>query len=403
MKKFLKVLLFLILLGVGIFLIDKYQKKNLQSDPVSTQTAPVVSPSQKPAIIEESKVKEKQISQKTGPKEMVYSFQYKDQEYEFSQTLYKSIYDFYVSQPKVYIYSGEIPQGWEDEYYGIFLQQAKNDASIQEIVSKFREFQKQRNLTDDQLVELAVVFVQSFFYDSFRAKEILKGSKGIKPRYPYEVLYEKKAVCSGKSFLLAALLRELNYGAALFEYPQQNHMAVGVLCPVEYSTEGTGYCYIETTTLGHNIGVVPTLDEQSNEAVSREQIDASQEDSSILDQIKPSNVRVFQKTQGKTYEGVGKTFSLMKEMEGLELEIPTSKKNLLAIKKSISQKQDKLREMEKELNQYKNTDDSKYNKLVPDYNELVNQIKEEVKVYNQKVIEFNQKVDRYNAIIKELK
>lgn len=66
-------------------------------------------------------------------------------------------------------------------------------------------------------------------------------------RYPYEVLYDNEGVCGEKSELLAFLLRELGYGVVFFYYQEENHEAIGIKCPVEYSLDGSGYCFIETS------------------------------------------------------------------------------------------------------------------------------------------------------------
>ena len=51
-------------------------------------------------------------------------------------------------------------------------------------------------------------------------------------KYPYEILYENKGVCSDKSRLLACLLKELGFGCVLFVYNSENHEAVGIKCPI---------------------------------------------------------------------------------------------------------------------------------------------------------------------------
>ncbi|MCX6774110.1 MAG: hypothetical protein NTY68_03900 [Candidatus Micrarchaeota archaeon] len=43
-------------------------------------------------------------------------------------------------------------------------------------------------------------------------------------------------------------MKDLGYGVALFSFEPENHMAVGIRCPIEYSYRGTGYCFVETTT-----------------------------------------------------------------------------------------------------------------------------------------------------------
>jgi hypothetical protein len=67
-------------------------------------------------------------------------------------------------------------------------------------------------------------------------------------RYPYEVLYDEMGFCDEKSRLLALVLEELTMGVVLFNYPSEEHMAVGIECPSQYDYENLGYCYIETLT-----------------------------------------------------------------------------------------------------------------------------------------------------------
>lgn len=94
----------------------------------------------------------------------------------------------------------------------------------------------------DDRARIAVSLVQHLDYDDARAAEPYYGV-----RYPYETLYLERGVCSDKSVLLAALLGELGFGVALFQFDAENHMAVGLLCPAGYDHRGTGYAFVEST------------------------------------------------------------------------------------------------------------------------------------------------------------
>lgn len=65
--------------------------------------------------------------------------------------------------------------------------------------------------------------------------------------FPYEVLYNQRGVCGNKSILLAAVLKGLGFGSALFLYESEFHMAVGIRAPKEYCYRKTGYAFIEST------------------------------------------------------------------------------------------------------------------------------------------------------------
>jgi hypothetical protein len=71
-------------------------------------------------------------------------------------------------------------------------------------------------------------------------------------KYPYEVLYDMKGVCCEKSGLLAFLLRELDFGVAVFDF--SDHRAVGIRS--RNGNFGTDYAYIETTD-DYHVGEIP--------------------------------------------------------------------------------------------------------------------------------------------------
>jgi TPR repeat len=95
---------------------------------------------------------------------------------------------------------------------------------------------------DDQ-VRIAVSLVQKIPYD-----EDVINSDSLEIRYPYQTLFDNKGVCCEKSVLLAYILRELGYGTVLFDFPEEQHTAVGIKVVTQYSYKNTGYAFIETTT-----------------------------------------------------------------------------------------------------------------------------------------------------------
>ena len=99
---------------------------------------------------------------------------------------------------------------------------------------------------EDQ-VRIAVSIVQNILYNESEKKIIIGDTQINYPPYPYEVLYDVQGLCDGKSKLLAFLLKEMGYGVVLFYYPLENHDAVGIKCPLKYSLNNSGYCFIETT------------------------------------------------------------------------------------------------------------------------------------------------------------
>ncbi len=110
---------------------------------------------------------------------------------------------------------------------------------LDELVSSI----KSKTSNNDDRARIAINLVQQIPYDYSRLY-----STNFRGRSPYEVLYENKGVCGEKSKLLAYLLRELGYGVVLFEFSSENHMAVGIKSPVQYSYKNSGYAFIESTS-----------------------------------------------------------------------------------------------------------------------------------------------------------
>lgn len=348
------------------------------------------------------------ISDFSGLKRGNFTWKYNSVAYSVSPDLYQSVHAFYQNRPKVFKYHSEnLPAGWKEQYFGMFLAPAENDKVFLEIAGSIREQGQKNKLTDDQIVELALAFVQSIPYDDERAKIILDASRENKnndalPKYPYETVYEKKGVCSDKSFLAAILIRELGYGATLFEYSDANHMAIGIECPIEYSTDNTGYCYAETTAPGHRIGIIPQLDNMSK-AVPRKELSYFSAESENGPEGKPLvNPAIYQKTSGKIYQTVISTYKIQKELSrldgvlaGMRSQLKTMRKNLVSIEEQIKDLDDKMDDHKRD----KKYDE--YNDSIPKYNSLVKDYKKKVKDYNAKVGEYNDTVNYYNKLIKE--
>ncbi|HBR72084.1 MAG TPA: hypothetical protein DEA27_04785, partial [Candidatus Moranbacteria bacterium] len=291
---------------------------------------------------------------------------------------------------------------WEEEYYGMFIGQNEKDSSIVNLSGAIKEIGEKNKLSKDQIAELVLAFVQSIPYDDKKAENILSKTGNETMSYPYELLYENKGVCSDKSFLATVLLRSLGYGTTLFVYENENHMAIGIQCPEEYSTYGSGYCYAETTSVGNKIGIVPELKTGVGKAVGEQQLEYFSEDQNSSDgKVVLTEVKIFQKTVGEEYRGIIQTIKTNKEIETLKIEISALSGELKKLKNTVDEYEKDLADRKKELDKYlKNDEVDKYNKGVKKYNEVLEDYKDEVKSYNDKVALYNKKVARYNYLIK---
>lgn len=149
--------------------------------------------------------------------------------------VYGGLSDYLSKIPRSYICSPKCPT--QEQIYQGYLNEFQQKAELDNLVSLIDTM----DLTKDDKARVAVSIVQNIPYDyiSFRGT--------LKDRYPYEVLYTNTGVCGEKSRLLAYILRGLGFGVVLFNYNIENHMAVGIACPIEYSFNQTGYCFIEST------------------------------------------------------------------------------------------------------------------------------------------------------------
>lgn len=103
------------------------------------------------------------------------------------------------------------------------------------------ELRKTSKNDEDQAIN-AIRLVQAIPYDyAAFSSGVITG------KYPYEVLYTQKGVCSEKVQLLAYLLRGLDYSVAVLRFNEESHDAIGIKCPPKYQYKSTGYCFVEAT------------------------------------------------------------------------------------------------------------------------------------------------------------
>jgi len=124
------------------------------------------------------------------------------------------------------------------QYYLKYINEPDQKKTLDSLVNSI----KSTSFTKDDQARIAISLVQNIPYDYTRLYTVTGST-----RYPYQVLYENTGVCGEKSLLMAYLLRELGYGVVLFEFKSENHMAVGIKSPSQYSYKNSGYAFIEPT------------------------------------------------------------------------------------------------------------------------------------------------------------
>ena len=156
-------------------------------------------------------------------------------------TVYKGILNHFTNKSRIITYKGERPS-----LKDFILKDINDSVQKQALMPLVVEIQNIAKDKDTQ-AKIAISFIQRIPYGNLQ-EQVLFNRKGIQDyRYPYEVVYDNKGVCGEKSELLILLLKELGFGTASFYYKYENHVAVGIRCPIEKSFNKSGYCFVETT------------------------------------------------------------------------------------------------------------------------------------------------------------
>lgn len=119
----------------------------------------------------------------------------------------------------------------------VYYRQYVSDPVQRSYLDAFVENLNDRSTLRPERARIAVSLIQHIPY-----------AETTRTLYPYEVLYYDMGKCEDKSILMAYVLSEMGYGTALLLYYPEHHMALGLKCPKQYSIDGSGYCFIETTT-----------------------------------------------------------------------------------------------------------------------------------------------------------
>ena len=319
------------------------------------------------------------------PETVTFNWKYKSLRYTLTETLYKTAYNYYhdLTPKECYCSRDNCVNNLQakQECYRGFLKEADGDNTISQLALKIQSLGERSNLNDDEIVELTVAFVQSIPYDEERGKKMLSSpdinstnSHDLRPlKYPYETLFENKGICSDKSILAAALIKQLGYGVSLLGYPTEKHMALGIKCLKDYSSYNSGYCYTEVTNLGYRIGVMPS---RTNLSFSDMTIQPYGGQHEIQDQgAELGTPEIYEISDGKSYTKITDTVRMEQERQSLL--------------KTINEEKNQLEYYKTQLDFYQETDDYEdYNMLVPQYNALVRS--------------YNNTVNKYNNLLKNL-
>lgn len=320
------------------------------------------------------------------------SWRYSLEVFNLNLNLKNSLYSAYNNSQKTFYYTGNLSDSAaREQFYNLFFTKKSGDTVIKDLISYAQGVASQRSWSQDQVLEFLMALIQYIPYDHDKLNE-----NPMKPNYPYETIYKNSGICSDKTFLAVAVLRELGYGAAILDFPAANHSAAGVACPLADSINNSGYCYIETTDY-FPIGVIPPSLSGGVAVVDSNNLN------NLFSTQSVGKMEIFQKTNGLTYQGIKNTKEIVVTLRGLEELITTQKPTLEQKERDLDAQQSSLLIQQEQLLIYKNSGDiAAYNNLVVVYNEEVNKYNINLNIYRQEIANFNQLVAEYNQGLNKL-
>jgi hypothetical protein len=127
------------------------------------------------------------------------------------------------------------PDTINEQFYGAMINDPTQETLYQDLIGQFRKIRAERNLTDDEYLELMTTYVQMIPYRS---------GENSPPKYPVELVADTMGDCDDKALLLAGLLAREGYPVVLFKFGPESHMALGVGSDA-FPYKSTNYTYIE--------------------------------------------------------------------------------------------------------------------------------------------------------------
>lgn len=188
----------------------------------------------------------------------VYTFPFEQSQITISSPVDASVYTGAKSADK-YTYSrGNISDNTlATDTYLSMINDPNQEEFYTDLIADLRSVREKQGLNDDEYLELITVFVQSIRYETISENP---------PKFPIETYVEKSGDCDDKSLLLAGILSREGYKVALLSFPNESHMAIGVVCSgTDY--KNTGYAFVETTELSF-VGVPTETLEGGTQLVS---------------------------------------------------------------------------------------------------------------------------------------
>lgn len=149
----------------------------------------------------------------------------------------------------------------QSQNYDIYVSDPYGTGVINYIVDVLKNLEEENDLSEREVVDLAVAFVQGMNY----TRDKVTSGFNQYTYYPVETLIERGGDCEDSTILLASILRQMDYDVillGLWNTEPEAHMALGVkgdesIPGTYYKHNDDPYYYVETTGEGWGIGEMP--------------------------------------------------------------------------------------------------------------------------------------------------
>lgn len=185
------------------------------------------------------------VSGQSASIEQRYTWQYAGRTWRLTHQYSTEHYRFFRTLPRILDYTE----------YAEYVNDPRDDGQLQSLIDELERLAADAGLDVWEKLNLVIAFVQSIPYVSEPCEY---------PRYPLEMLVERKGDCEDAAILAAALLQQMHLDVVLLAFLEEDHMAIAIRVappsPVEdpiYSWNGGAYYYLEPTSIGWEIGEVP--------------------------------------------------------------------------------------------------------------------------------------------------
>lgn len=323
-----------------------------------------------------------------GQKAVRFNFRYKNKNYYLDQVYRDDLYNSYRNSNRTLYYSpSNPPANPRESYYEIFLTLKVGDNSIDNLVNDLRKLATSEGFNDNETVEFVMALIQFIPYDNSK-------TSASPQNFPYETLYKNSGVCSDKTFLAHIVLNKMGYGAAIFDYPNDNHSAVAVACSGQ-SSYNSGFCFIETTNY-FPVGVFPTGLSSGQASVG------SVNWSQIFSGNSLGRVEIYNKTVGRLFTGISNIINQVNAISSMDVSIKNKKAELDSIVAQLGILKAELDDLLIRLNQYQASGDTNnYNITVNEYNSKASNYNIILNSYQVKAESYNGDINLFNKMIKD--